>query len=300
MDTIRESTSPAAGTTMLQADLFGSSTQPAQIVELQLQDERLVVRGQAFCLQVPAHQVRWPRDLDGGSCLLELPDGTLLHCRTEPRLLEWGAAARASRPPRRRHLLGSGLALFAALVVWAGLPAAAESLLPQVPGQIDHHVGQRLLDRLDAQWLQPSTLPDQAQQDWRQRLTDAVAQVCPAVQVPSMTLLFRHGRSSVSQHGSDHDSTGAIGLPGGTVVLLDEQLGRGTLNALCRELGQLQQRQGMRTLARHRPVSLLMGVAFDDFSATVALAWPVLAQNLPVGVPGSGGQPASPVRMARR
>lgn len=291
MDTIRENVSTAT----LQADLFGSSTQPAQIVELQLRGDRLVVRGQAFCQQVPAHQIRWPRDTEGTGCLLELPDGTLLHCRPDPLLQQWSASARASQPPRRRHLLGTGLALVTALLVWSGLPAAAESLLPQVPGQIDHHVGQRLLDRLDAQWLQPSALPDAAQQDWRQRLTDAVAQVCPAARLPDWTLLFRHGRG-----GDNSTSAGAIGLPGGTVVLLDEHLGRGTLNALCRELGQLQQRQGMRTLARHQPVSLLMGVAFDDFSSTVAVAWPVLAQHLPFGAPGGPGGAATATRIARR
>lgn len=291
MDTVRENTSTAT----LQADLFGSSSQPAQIVEIALIGERLVVRGQAFCLQVPAHQIRWPGHTEGGSCLLELPDGALLHCRPDPLLQQWSATARTGRPPRRRHLLGTGLALLTTLLVWASLPTAAESLLPQVPGQIDHHVGQRLLDRLDAQWLQPSTLPDQAQQDWRLRLTEAVAQVCPTARLPSWNLLFRHGR------GADNSSSpGAIGLPGGTVVLLDEHLGRGTLNAVCSELGQLQQRQGMRTLARHQPVSLLMGVAFDDFSATVALAWPVLATYLPLGLSESSGLPAAATRMARR
>lgn len=290
MDTIREQSNSAV---TLQADLFGSSTQPAQIVELQLVGERLVVRGQGFSQQVPAHQIHWPRTDDGGSCLLELPDGALLHCRPDPVLLEWSRSVRTSRPPRWRHLQHAGAALLAAVLVWAGLPMAAESLLPQVPGQIDRHVGQRLLDRLDAQWLQPSRLPPQEQQNWRQQLTEAVTQVCPDVRVPAWNLQFRRGRS-------DGNSTGAIGLPGGTVVLLDEQLGRGTLGALCTELGQLQQRQGMRTLARQQPVSLLMGVAFDDFSATVAVAWPVLVQNLPFTSPTSAGINPIASRIARR
>jgi hypothetical protein len=291
MDTIRENASPAT----LQADLFGSSTQPAQIVALQLVGERLEVRGQGFCQQVPVHQIRWPQTGDSGSCLLELPDGALLHCRPDPMLTQWSASVRAGHPPRRRHWQHTGWALAAALLVWAGLPVAAESMLPQVPHQIDRHIGQRLLDRLDALWLQPSDLPAQTQQDWRQRLTDAVAQVCPDARLPAWNLQFRHG------HGDDR-SAGAIGLPGGTVVLLDEQLGRGTLNAVCRELDQLQQRQGMRTLARHQPVSLLMGVAFDDFSATVAVAWPVLAQHLPFGGPTSTGTGpgTSGNRIARR
>jgi hypothetical protein len=291
MDTIREN----ARTATLQADLFGSSSQPAQIVALQLVGERLVVRGQGFCQQVPARQIRWPQTGDSGSCLLELPDGALLHCRPDPLLTQWSESVRAGRPPRHRHLQHAGLALAAALLVWAGLPVAAESMLPQVPRQIDRHVGQRLLDRLDALWLRPSDLPAQAQQDWRQRLTDAVTQVCPEARLPAWNLQFRHGRG-------DDRSAGAIGLPGGTVVLLDEQLGRGTLNAVCRELDQLQQRQGMRTLARHQPVSLLMGVAFDDFSATVAVAWPVLAQHLPFGGPTSTGTGpgTSGNRIARR
>ena len=270
MDSIRGNASAVS----LQADLFGSRTQPAQIVELQLVDEWLQIRGVTGTQQIPMHQVRWPRTGDGGICLLELPDGALLHCQPDPLLQQWSAAARATRKPWRRPLQHAGLALAAAALVWAALPAAAESLLTQVPGQIDRHVGQRMLDRLDAEWLEPSALPSQAQQAWRQRLTDAVTQTCPAVRMPAWNLQFRHGPGEGS-------STGAIGLPGGTVVLLDEQLGRGTLGAVCDELGQLQQRQGMRTLARNQPVSLLMGLAFDDFSSTVAAAWPVLAPHLP-------------------
>jgi hypothetical protein len=203
-------------------------------------------------------------------------------------LAQWSAAARSPTAAPRRRLPRIGLALAAAGLVWAGLPVAAESVLPQVPRQIDRHVGQRLLDRLDAQWLQPSTLPLQEQQRWRQRLTDAVTQACPSARRPAWNLQFRHSREA--------DLTmGALGLPDGTVVVLDQQLGRDTLDALCRELAQLQQRQGMRTLARHRPVSLLMGVAFDDFSSTVAVAWPILAQHLPVGhglIPSEGGRTA--------
>jgi hypothetical protein len=271
MDSIRESTSAVS----LQADLFGSRTQPAQSVELRLVGPWLQIQGATGTQQIPAHQVRWPRKGDGDICLLELPDGALLHCPPDPLLQQWSDAVHAARMPWRRPLQRAGLALATVALVWAGLPAAAESLLTQVPGQIDLHVGQRLLDRLDAQWLEPSALPSQTQQAWRQRLTNAVTQTCPAVRLPAWNLQFRHGQ------GQDYSTTGAIGLPGGTVVLLDEQLGRGTLEAVCRELGQLQQREGMRTLARNQPVSLLMGVAFDDFSLTVAAAWPVLAPQLP-------------------
>lgn len=260
----------------LQADLFGSSTRPAQIVELQFTGERLVIRGQQFVQQVPARQVHWPTTLDGGTCLLELPDGTLLHCRPDPLLLEWSAAVRPTRLPPKRRLQYAALALVTAALVWAGLPAAAESVLPQVPSQIDRHVGQRLLNRLDAQWLKPSELPMQDQQRWRRRLTDAVAEVCPAMRLPAWDLQFRHGQGRAAD-------IGAFGLPGGTVVVLDDQLGQDTPIALCSELGQLQHRQGMRLLARQQPVSLLMGVAFDDFSSTVAVAWPVLVQYLPLG-----------------
>lgn len=295
MDTIRENSNAQAGTTAasLQADLFGSSTQPAQIVELQLVDDRLVIRGQQFVQQVPARQVHWPTTVDGGTCLLELPDGTLLHCRPDPLLSAWSTAARTARSTPKRRLRHVAVGLVTAALTWAGLPTAAESLLPQVPRQIDRHVGQRLLDRLDAQWLQPSELPPQDQQHWRQRLTDAVTQVCPTTRLPDWNLQFRHGRA-------DEAGIGAFGLPGGTVVLLDDQLGRGTLNALCSELGQLQQRQGMRMLARHQPVSLLMGVAFDDFSSTVAVAWPVLAQYLPLGMAGGTASPLGSNRVARR
>lgn len=81
-----DSTPDNARTATLQADLFGSSTQPAQIVELELVGERLLVRGQAFCQQIPLHQIGWTHTGDGGIRLLELPDGALLHCRPDPLL----------------------------------------------------------------------------------------------------------------------------------------------------------------------------------------------------------------------
>jgi hypothetical protein len=300
MNTIQENDQANTDTPSLQADLFGSSTQPAQIVTLQIVGDRLVICGAQFVQQVPVRQVRWPRTDDGSTRLIELPDGALLHCPPDPLLSRWRHSA-STRPPARHHRLRqTALALMAAALVWAGLPVAAESMLPRVPRQIDRHVGQRLLDRLDAQWLQPSALPVQDQQDWRRRLTDAVAQACPTTRLPDWNLQFRHPRGQAT-------GTGAFSLPDGTVVLLDDQLGRSTLAALCAELGQLQQRQGMRTLARHQPVSLLMGVAFDDFSSTVAVAWPALAQHLPLGslgigsVSGGGHAPGpSSARIARR
>lgn len=172
------------------------------------------------------------------------------------------------------------LALIAMLMAWLALPATAERLVDRVPAQIDRHIGRDMLSRLDQGWLQPSQLPATQQQDLRRRLEKQAAGHCPAAASSPWEAQFR----ARGQLGAPS----AFGLPGGTIVITDDRLGPAgeaapaLLDTLCRELQQVQRRQGLRTLARQEPASLLLGLVFEDFSATVAVAWPVLSRWLPL------------------
>ena len=212
--------------------------------------------------------------------LLTLPDGAMLDCPTDARLEQWLALPQTAERPKGRRRRQAALALIAMLMAWLALPATAERLVDRVPAQIDRHIGREMLSRLDQGWLQPSQLPPTRQQDLRLRLEKQAAGHCPAAASSPWEAQFR----ARGQLGAPS----AFGLPGGTIVITDDRLGPAgeaapaLLDTLCRELQQVQRRQGLRTLARQEPASLLLGLVFEDFSATVAVAWPVLSRWLPL------------------
>lgn len=267
----------------LQADYFGSAVRAPQPVALSLEDGVLQITGQGFSERPAAAQVRIGHRSSSGRMLLTLPDGAMLDCPTDARLEQWLALPQTLERPRGRRRRQAALALIAMLMAWLALPATAERLVDRVPAQIDRHIGREMLSRLDQGWLQPSRLPPTQQQHLRLRLGQQAASHCPSVASAPWEAQFRaRGQLGVA---------GAFGLPGGTIVITDDRLGPTSLSGeaapalldtLCRELQQVQRRQGLRTLARQEPTSLLLGLVFEDFSATVAVAWPVLSRWLPI------------------
>ncbi|MFM2346309.1 MAG: hypothetical protein RL654_1062 [Pseudomonadota bacterium] len=264
----------------LQADYFGSAAHAPQPVTLGLEGGALQIMGRDFVEHPTAAQVRIGHRSSSGRMLLTLPDGAMLDCPTDARLEQWLAQPQAIARPKGRRRRQAALALIAMLMAWLALPATAERLVDRVPAQIDRHIGREMLSRLDQGWLQPSQLPTTRQQDLRMRLEKQAAGHCPAVASSPWEAQFR----ARGQLGAPS----AFGLPGGTIVITDDRLGPtgeaapALLDTLCRELQQVQHRQGLRTLARQAPTSLLLGLVFEDFSATVAVAWPVLSRWLPL------------------
>ena len=264
----------------LQGDYFGSATRAPQPVTLSLEGGALQIAGQGFSERPAAAQVRIGHRSSSGRMLLTLPDGAMLDCPTDARLEQWLALPQIVERPRGRRRRQAALALIAMLMAWLALPATAERLVDRVPAQIDRHIGREMLSRLDQGWLQPSQLPATQQQDLRLRLEKQAAGHCPEAASSPWEAQFR----ARGQLGAPS----AFGLPGGTIVITDDRLGPAgeaapaLLDTLCRELQQVQRRQGLRTLARQEPASLLLGLVFEDFSATVAVAWPVLSRWLPL------------------
>ncbi|MFM2341800.1 MAG: hypothetical protein RLZZ592_1453 [Pseudomonadota bacterium] len=280
--TIRISAPPApAGEVAwsLPADYFGSAMRAPQAVTLGLADGLLLVRGLDFVDRLRHDQIRLCRRSSSGRLLLRLHDGAMLDGPTDPLLEGWIARPRpagpAGRPLRRITAL-----LAAAALAWMALPATAERLVDRIPAQIDRHIGREMLVQLDQRWLQPSQLPATTQRDLRQRLGQQASSRCPNVAAAPWEAQFR-------ARGRLHEPS-AFALPGGMIVITDDRLDPAAESApalvdtLCQELRQVQRRQGLRTLARHDPASLLLGLLFEDFSATVALAWPVLSHWLPL------------------
>ena len=264
----------------LQGDYFGSATRAPQPVTLSLEGGALQIAGQGFSERPAAAQVRIGHRSSSGRMLLTLPDGAMLDCPTDARLEQWLALPQTAERPKGRRRRQAALALIAMLMAWLALPATAERLVDRAPAQIDRHIGREMLSRLDQGWLQPSQLPATQQQDLRLRLEKQAAGHCPAAASSPWEAQFR----ARGQLGAPS----AFGLPGGTIVITDDRLGPAgeaapaLLDTLCRELQQVQRRQGLRTLARQEPASLLLGLVFEDFSATVAVAWPVLSRWLPL------------------
>lgn len=264
----------------LQGDYFGSATRAPQPVTLSLEGGALQIAGQGFSERPAAAQVRIGHRSSSGRMLLTLPDGAMIDCPTDARLEQWLALPQTAERPKGRRRRQAALALIAMLMAWLALPATAERLVDRVPAQIDRHIGREMLSRLDQGWLQPSQLPATQQQDLRLRLEKQAAGHCPEAASSPWEAQFR----ARGQLGAPS----AFGLPGGIIVITDDRLGPAgeaapaLLDTLCRELQQVQRRQGLRTLARQEPASLLLGLVFEDFSATVAVAWPVLSRWLPL------------------
>jgi len=266
------------GAWSLQVDYFGSAMRAPQAVSLELDDGLLLVRGQDFVERLRHDQIRLCRRSSSGRVLLKLPDGALLDGPTDPTLEAWieRPSPRSSRRPVRRITA----MLAAAALAWLALPATAERLVDQIPAQIDRHIGREMLVQLDQRWLQPSQLPATMQRDLRQRLGQQASSRCPNVAAAPWEAQFR-ARGRLQEPS-------AFALPGGTIVITDDRLDSDAqadpplVDTLCHELRQVQRRQGLRTLARHDPAAVLLGLVFEDFSATVALAWPVLSHWLPL------------------
>ena len=267
----------------IEADYFGSRVRAPQPVLLTLDERHLQVRGCNFVERFLPGQTQIGHRSASGRCLLQLPDGALLDCPADCDLERWLDRTDADTGPARGGLRRWRTAATVALALaaaWLALPATAEHLVDRVPAQVDRHIGRELLSQLDTRWVLPSQLPATTQQDLRQQLGQLTASRCPTGAPTPWDAQFRaRGRLG---------APAAFGLPGGTIVITDDRVPSrpgddpALLDTLCQELQQMQRRQGLRTLARQEPLSLLLGLFFDDFSATVAVAWPVLSRWLPL------------------
>jgi Zn-dependent protease with chaperone function len=271
----------------LQADYFDGRSARAQPVTLWLAQGQLWLRSAHGVQHYPQQAVRWPERSRHGQRQAQLPDGGVLSCADAAAWDDWALAATAGQGlgeglalrwirSWRRVMLALVLLIVGASAAWVwGVPRVGDALLRWVPLELDRQVGERGLAQLDEALLQPSRLSVGEQAHWRERFAQLLSQGQPAR--VEYRLQFRQGGPRMGAN--------ALALPGGTMVLTDELVTLladqpdALLGVLAHELGHLEQRHGMRALARAMTGSALAGMMMGDFSGLMAAAPALLMQQ---------------------
>jgi Zn-dependent protease with chaperone function len=266
----------------LDTQWFDGQSPRARAVTLRLDSGELVMRVDDGERRYPLTQVRWPERRTHGQRQAELPDGGLIQHADGA---EWDAWAQASGLHDSTvvgwmqswratviALIGSVLFLSAAWL-W-GVPWLSQTLAHQVPHSLETRIGQQSLQQLDRLFLQPSGLPQQRQDELRERFASVVDSAYPQGDAPRWQLAF---------HASPVLGPNAFALPGGYIVMTDElvELLRDQPDAitgvLAHELGHVQHRDGLDLMVRASLVSALVGVVLGDASGFLATVPATLA-----------------------
>lgn len=232
--------------------------------------------------RLPLAGIDWPERTRHGARVAHLGEQGELHAR-DPA--EWDAFVASigrrdswvvrSQQSWRGAAIAALLLLLLAVAGWRwGVPLAADATLAVLPERADREVGAAALERIEGQWVSPSTLPPAQQQALRTAFARAIAAAHGAQQV-AWQLEFRASRIGPN----------AFALPGGTIVLTDElvELVQGeeavVVGVLAHEYGHLRHRHGMRQAVQAGVLGAVSSLAFGDFSSVLA-ALPALLGTL--------------------
>ena len=168
------------------------------------------------------------------------------------------------------------LVLVVGISVWtvtSGLPWLAGRIANHIPPSVDAALGGGVLQILDGQLLQPSTLSAQRQQELQQQFAAVIPQNRSDYR---WQLQLRDGKSI---------GANAFALPGGTVVVTDQlvELARHDeelVSVMAHEVGHVLRRHGVQQLVQGVGVSALAMVVFGDVTSlsTLTGAAPALLQ----------------------
>lgn len=265
----------------LLARYFDGRSSRERVVELQLWQGQLVVRGPSISRKLPAREVQWPERTTRGRRVAHLPGGGSIHAVDDA---EWDAWLRASgqreswvvRAQQSWRGVLVALAVLLALGVFMqqwGLPWAARAVVAAMPRSVDSALEDAMRDQLDKSMMQPSRLPPEVQDGlrraWQSALQAHAAQA--GVPVVPTKLLFRHSRIGPN----------ALALPGGTLIVTDDlvtlvgQDPQVLVGVLGHELGHVQHRHSLRMVVQVGVLGAATSLIWGDFS-TVLSAVPVL------------------------
>jgi Zn-dependent protease with chaperone function len=229
-----------------------------------------------------ARAVVWPERTRHGQRVAHLPGGGSLAFDDAAAFDRWlrgqgrGESWIVWAQQRWRATAVAVLALVALAtggVVW-GVPWAATLIVAAVPAPVEASLGDTALEQLRQGLLTPTRTPPEAQQRWRERLTQALEATYATDERVPWTLHFA---------GGGRLGANALALPGGHIVITDELLALlqgaddAVLGVLAHEHGHVRRRHGLHALVRFGIVSAASSVALGDFSAVVATLPALLA-----------------------
>jgi Zn-dependent protease with chaperone function len=150
-----------------------------------------------------------------------------------------------------------------------GIPIAARFVAFRIPAAVTTAISDRILDSLDGEALQPSTLAEVRQQ----QLTSAFADL----EAPGggYRPIFRDSPAL---------GANALALPSGTIVVTDAlvQLARDDreiMGVLAHEAGHIRARHGLRLVLQNSALTLVTGWIVGDVTSVIAVAPAVLLQT---------------------
>jgi len=168
------------------------------------------------------------------------------------------------------------LVLVVGISVWtvtSGLPWLAGRIANHIPPSVDANLGGGVLQILDGQLLQPSTLSARRQQELQQQFAAVIPQNRSDYR---WQLQLRDGQSI---------GANAFALPGGTVVMTDQLVALSRhdeelVSVMAHEAGHVLRRHGVQQLVQGVGVSALAMVVFGDVTSlsTLTGAAPALLQ----------------------
>ena len=144
-----------------------------------------------------------------------------------------------------------------------GIPWLTQAIVHNLPPVVSEVVGEKVLEALDEQWLSPSELAQNEQDEIRQRFNSYVEQL-PKDYVVTPKLVFR----------SWEQGPNAFALSDGTVVVLDSlvALSGNPLqldSILLHELGHVHHQHVMQSLVRSSLISLSVALLTGESSGVI-------------------------------
>ncbi|MBA4212397.1 MAG: hypothetical protein C0449_04845 [Polaromonas sp.] len=266
----------------LHSTWFDGQSPRAQVCELCIEGNELVLSLVSGERRYPVRQVRWAERRSHGQRQSELPDGSLIQHADAG---EWDAWRQASgqrdgavvgwMQSWRATLVAMGASVVFLGAAWTwGVPWLSRTLAHQVPQSLETRLGEQGMQQLDRLFLQPSALPAQQQQALRDRFASAVERAHPQGGAPAWQLSF---------HQSKALGANAFALPGGYIVITDDLVKLladqpdAIVGVLAHELGHVHHRHGLDLMVRASLISALVGVVLGDASGFLATVPATLA-----------------------
>lgn len=255
---------------MISADYFDGRSSQRRPVTLLLHKGIVAISGEGVRRSVRLSKLIVSERLERAPRILRLPDGGFIESRDpqldrllrrngyrEPWVVRWQRNWPAS-------LLG--LVCLVLLLVsgyqW-GLPWAADTLAQHLPSSLEQKIGDKQMEMLEGDLMQPSRLEPARQAQLREAFA---ALRRPTGANTEYRLEFR--RSDLGPN--------AFALPNGVIVMTDELVlmaphDHAVLGVLAHELGHLERRHSLRHLLQALGVGVVVNLFLGDVSSVLAV-----------------------------
>ncbi|QOC21789.1 M48 family metallopeptidase [Wenzhouxiangella sp. AB-CW3] len=229
------------------------------------------VTGQDLDLEYRADEIHVPTRLGDSARSLELPDGGLIFSEDNEAIdaLFPGSSGLERLVHRLEQHWGAALgavvvtALASVLFFTHAVPWVGDQAAKRLPMEAEHLLGQQVPTILELMGMRESELPHAT----RNRLQAAFNELLSALP---------ENRDYELRFARWGDMPNALALPGGVVIVTDGLVelfeeDRLTVAVMAHEIGHLEHRHTMRSVAQSASVFVVLSLALGDLSGVTAL-----------------------------